>query len=272
MQPALVDTHAHLMDEAFADDLPAALERAQAAGVAEMVCVGYDLATSRAAVELASRYPKLRAAVGIHPNDASLARAGDFEEIAELARSPVVVGIGETGLDYYRTRTPPERQREALSWHLELAREVGLPVVIHNRDADEDVATLLEAYAARVSAGVPGVLHCYSSTDLAYLRRLLAAGFVVSFAGPLTFKANGPLREIAAHVPLDRLVVETDCPFLAPQRYRGRRNEPAYVRETALVLAEIHGLELSTLAPHLWSNAHRLFPGLGAERVGERAA
>ncbi|MBV9357215.1 MAG: TatD family hydrolase, partial [Chloroflexi bacterium] len=190
MPPALVDTHAHLMDEAFAEDLPAALERAQAAGVAQLVCVGYDLATSRAAVELAMRYPNLRAAVGIHPNDASLASAADFDAVAELAHEPVVVGIGETGLDYYRKRTPPERQREALSWHLDLARELGLPVVIHNRDADADVVTQLEPYAARVSAGVPGVLHCYSSTDPAYLRRLLAAGFVVSFAGPLTFK-NG---------------------------------------------------------------------------------
>jgi TatD DNase family protein len=272
MQPALVDTHAHLIDEAFADNLPATLERAQAAGVAEIVCVGYDLATSRAAVELALRYPSLRAAVGIHPNDASLASAADFDGIAELARNPVVVGIGETGLDYYRKRTAPERQREALSWHLELARALGLPVVIHNRDADDDVAALLEAYAARVSAGVPGVLHCYSSTDPVYLRRLLAAGFVASFAGPLTFKANGRLREVAGQVPLDRLVVETDCPFLAPQRYRGRRNEPAYVHETALVLAEIHGLELSTLAPHLWNTTHRLFPGLGVEPAAERAA
>jgi TatD DNase family protein len=272
MVPRLVDTHAHLMDNRFANDLPAVLERADAAGVVEMVCVGYDLATSRAAVDLATCYPNLRAAVGIHPNDAGLASAADFDTITELARNPVVVGIGETGLDYYRERTSPERQRQALRWHLDLARELGLPVVIHNRDADNDVVVLLEAYAARVSASVPGVLHCYSSTDSSYLRRLLDAGFVVSFAGPLTFKANGQLRDVARQVPLDRLVVETDCPFLAPQRYRGRRNEPAYVRETALVLAEIHGLELSDLAPHLWNNAHRLFPGLAAAHVGERAA
>jgi TatD DNase family protein len=258
----LVDTHAHVMDDAFEADREAVLSRAQAAGVAALVCVGYDLPTSRAAVDLAERVPWVWATVGVHPNAAGTASEAEFAEIEQLATSPRVVGIGETGLDYYRDRTPASRQREALDWHIRLAEERDLPLIIHNRLADADVAAALSAQPAH------GVLHCFSSADPEYLERLLAAGYCVSFAGPLTFKNNGRLSEMAARVPLDRLLVETDCPYLAPAPQRGRRNEPAFVRITAERLADVHGLSPDELCERLWSNTLRVFPSLAAVAVG----
>jgi TatD DNase family protein len=260
---SLFDTHAHLMDAAFDDDREAVLVRAQAAGIGAMLLVGYDLASSRAAVELARRLPWARASVGIHPNSAAEHSDADFREIAELARSPEVAAIGETGLDNYRQFTPPDRQRESLEWHLRLAQELVLPVIVHNRQADADVAEALSAAAADGPAGSsPGVLHCFSSDDPAYLGRMLDAGYLVSFAGPLTFKNAANLRAMAARVPFDRLLVETDCPYLAPAPHRGRRNEPAFVRDTAVCLAEVVGVEFAVLAEHLWKNSVKLFPAL----------
>lgn len=268
----MVDTHAHVMDAAFAKDVDAVLERARDAGVAGMVAVGYDLATSRAAVELAQRLPAV-ATVGIHPNSAGAATAEVFDEIARLARSPGIAGIGETGLDYYRDRTPSIRQQEALAWHLELAEALALPVVIHCRgDAEADLGPALEASARRrTNEEVPGLLHCFSSEDEAYLERMLAAGYYVSFAGPLTFRNAEGLRQMAKRVPLDRLLVETDCPFLAPEPMRGRRNEPAFVRHTATCLASLRGMALETLAEQLTANSQRVFPAL-ARMLSEAVA
>jgi len=269
----LADTHAHLMDPRFADDFGLVVERARVAGVVGLVCVGYDVATSRAAIALARQLPGAAATVGIHPNSVGDASDTDFDAIAELAREPEVAAIGETGLDYYRDRTPHARQREAFAWHLRLAEERQLPVVVHNRAADADVATLLERSAARrqrepARPPVPGVLHCFSSTDAAYLEAMLRAGYYVSFAGILTFPANGSLRALAARVPSDRLLVETDCPYLAPQPHRGRRNEPAFVRATASCLAELRGAALATLAADLWANSRAVFPALAAAGIG----
>lgn len=259
--PGLVDTHAHLMDPGFASELDSVLERARKAGVARLLVVGYDLPTSRAAVALARRFPELmRAAVGIHPNSAGTATEADFAEVAALASASEVAAIGETGLDYYRDRTTPARQQEALAWHLDLAERLGLPVVIHNRQADHDVGPALTRSAQRRSAnGVPGVLHCYSSEDREYLQRMLEAGYFVSFAGPLTFK-NSALRPVAASVPLDRLLVETDCPYLTPEPVRGRRNEPAFVRHTARHLAVVKAVSFEALTSQLWANSCRLVP------------
>jgi TatD DNase family protein len=250
---SLVDTHAHLMDMAFDVDREAVLARARAAGVGALLLVGYDLASSHAAVDLARRLPWTRASVGIHPNSASEHSEADFEELAELARSPEVVAIGETGLDYFRNYTPPARQRDALAWHQRLAQELALPLVVHNRQADADIADAL-------SDGETGVLHCFSSTDTAYLERMLDAGYAVSFAGPLTFKSADDLRAMAKRVPLDRLLVETDCPYLAPAPHRGQRNEPAFVRATAECLADVLGIEFDSLAERLWHNSIRVFP------------
>ena len=219
-----------------------------------MVIVGYDVSGSRAAVELARQLPDAGATVGIHPNSAGEATEADFDVIAELAQEPEVVGIGETGLDNVRKFTAPARQRDSFEWHLRLAAELNLPVVIHNREADRDVATLVSAHKPRA------ILHCFSSNDPAYLERMLDAGCYVSFAGTLTYKSAANLRHMAAQVPVDRLLIETDCPYLAPEPHRGRRNEPGFVRDTAECLANVINVSLESLSETLWSNTLRAFP------------
>jgi len=218
-----------------------------------MILVGYDLATSRAAIDLARATPDTWAAVGIHPNSAADAADADFEAVAELARAPEVVAIGETGLDNYRRFTPTDCQRKAFAWHLDLADRLDLPVIVHNRQADADLR------AATAGRTVRGILHCFSSHDVEFLDHMLDTGFYVSFAGTLTFKNAQPLREIAARVPRDRLLVETDCPYLAPEPYRGRRNEPAYVRETAQCLAAVLHTPFESLVDTVWGNASTIF-------------
>jgi len=254
----LVDTHCHVMDRAFDADRARVLANAREAGVSLLLLVGYDLATSKAAVSLARELGWARASVGIHPNAAAAHSDAQFAELARLAREPEVIAIGETGLDYYRQSTPHARQRQALEWHLDLAAELQLPVVIHNRQADADTeAALVERSAQH------GVLHCFSSTDSRYQDHMLAAGYYISFAGPLTFKSADDLRGMARRVPSDRLLVETDCPYLAPMPHRGQRNEPAFVRFTAERLAEVRGVSFTTLVEQLWHNTVRVFPQLG---------
>ncbi|MCC7366852.1 MAG: TatD family hydrolase [Chloroflexi bacterium] len=253
----LIDTHAHLMDTAFANDLPAVLERAAKAGVVALVCVGYDEPSSFAAVELAEQYPQLVAAVGVHPNASGAAAPGAFERLAKLARHPRVVGIGETGLDNFRKRTAPAIQQEWFRRHLDLAAELDLPVIVHNRDADDDVAPIIAEWAQ--ATGGRGVLHCFSGDD-AMLVAGLDAGFTVSIAGPITYKNAGDAPARAARVPLDRIVVETDCPYLPPHPHRGQRNEPAHIRLTASRLAGLHGVPVETFEDASTRNAVRLFP------------
>jgi TatD DNase family protein len=244
------------MDSAFDVDRADVIERAREAGVSAMVLVGYDLASSHAAVELARRLPASGAAVGIHPNSAAEASEADFSELADLSHSPEVVAIGETGLDNYREFTSPEVQRTAFAWHLRLAEERNLPVIVHNRQADSDILDVAAQHTAH------GVLHCFSSTNPGFLERMLAAGFSASFAGPLTFKNAAATRDMARRVPHNRLLVETDCPYLAPEPHRGRRNEPAFVRETAACLSSVIGVPQDVLTETLWANSLRLFGGL----------
>jgi TatD DNase family protein len=209
------------------------------------------------------------AAVGLHPNDVGTATPASFAEIERLAELPEVAAVGETGLDYYRERTPHAEQRDALDWHLHLAERLHKPVVIHNREADTDIAEHLEASAARRPSGeIPGVLHCFSSRDRRFLERMLAAGYFVSFAGPLTYRSAEALRTMAQYVPLPRLLVETDCPYLPPEPHRGQRNEPAYVRLTVERLAAIRGAPLPDMAHHLWTNSLTLFPALQGATAG----
>jgi TatD DNase family protein len=250
----LVDTHAHLMDPAFDRDRASVVDRAHGVGVTAMILVGYDLATSRAAIELARATPRTWAAVGIHPNSAAETPDADFAALAELALAPEVVAIGETGLDNYRHFTPPDRQRWAFAWHLDLAERLDLPVIVHNRDADADVASTVADRRVR------GILHCFSSHDPEFLGQMLDVGFYVSFAGPLTFRNADRTREMARRVPLDRLLVETDCPYLAPEPHRGRRNEPAYVRETAQCLATVLNVPFERMVDRLWTNTTAVFP------------
>jgi TatD DNase family protein len=264
----LVDTHAHVMDSAFDADRPAVLHRARAAGLEGIVMVGYDLPSSHAAIELARPIPWAVTAAGIHPNSVGKASEGDFEEIARLAKDPIVVAIGETGLDYYRDWTPPAQQREAFEWHAHLAERLRKPLIVHTRDAHEDVANILEASSRRRSqAEIPGVLHCFTgSRDFA--ARMQAAGYYISFAGPLTYKNSADLREVAATVRVDRLLVETDCPYLPPASHRGRRNEPAYVAETLHCLAEVRKVDEDNLREQLWDNSLRVFPTLALVAQG----
>jgi TatD DNase family protein len=257
----LIDTHAHLSAEAFASDLDAVLERAEAAGVGQIMCVGYDLATSEGAIALAERYSHIFATVGLHPN--SVAEApGDWQaRLSALARHPRVVAVGETGLDYYRDWTPPEQQLAGLRWHLELADELGLPVVIHNRDASADVQAELVPWATRRSTDAPpGVLHSFTG-DEAMMRACVDAGFAISFSGMVTFsnRSIDYLRDVARVAPADALLVETDAPYLAPTPYRGKRNEPAYVRVTAERVAAARDTAPEEIERLTTANARRTF-------------
>ena len=269
----LIDTHAHLMDARFDADRGAVVQRARQAGVGGLMLVGDDLPTSRAAIDLSRDIDDAWPTVGIHPNAAASISTDEWRELESLAQGANIVAVGETGLAYYRDWTPHDQQRVAFERHLRLAERLGVPVVVHNRDADGDVGRLLEVSAARRASGtVPGLLHCFSSTDPAYLQRMLDLGYFVSMAGQITFKNAGALRAIAATVPLARLLVETDCPYLAPVPHRGQRNEPAFVRDTAALLASLHGLSLETLAERLWHNSVAVFPALAEAQFDRSSA
>jgi len=249
----LTDSHAHLDDRRFAPDLEEVIGRAREAGVTAILTVASNLRAARASIDLAGRFPFIRVAVGIHPHDAAAAPDDYPERLRRLARLPGVAAIGEIGLDYHYDFSPRPVQREVFRVQLELARELDLPVVIHAREADGDIlAALREAGPGR------GVMHCFSG-DLAMAEACLDLGYHLSFAGNVTFPKSEELRRVAARVPLDRLLVETDCPYLAPVPKRGRRNEPAFVVHTARALAELRGMTLEELAAQATANARVLF-------------
>ena len=219
----LFDTHAHLHFPDFAEDLDAVLDRARAAGLRGMVTIGTDRESNRATVALAERHGDIWASVGIHPHDAGDATEADFEEMERLARGPRVVGLGEMGLDFFRDLSPRDVQERVFRRQLEMARRVRKPVIIHCRDAHpEALAILAEERVGEVS----GVMHCFSA-DVEVAKRCLDLGLMISLAGPVTYKNARALPEVARFVPEDRLVVETDCPYLTPTPHRGKRNEPA---------------------------------------------
>jgi TatD DNase family protein len=254
---ALIDTHAHLDDERFAADLPAVLDRARAAGVARVIAVGTTAASSRQCVALARQYPALRATVGIQPNHVAEAAPGDWDEVVALAAGPEVVGLGETGLDRYWDRTPFPQQEDYFARHLALSRQVGRAVVIHCREAEADVVRMLRDDFDR-HGPVRAVMHSFAG-DPATARACLDMGLYISFAGMLTYKNAEALRAVAAQIPLDRLLVETDSPYLAPVPVRGKRNEPAFVAHTAAVLASLKQVSPDVLAEQTTRNAHALF-------------
>lgn len=253
----LIDTHAHLDDERFKDDLPAVLERAAAAGVQRIVTIGIDAGTSAAAVKLAEAHPLLSAVVGIQPNHVAEIKSGDWECIFELVKHPKVVGVGETGLDRYWDRAPFPLQEEHFAQHLELARQLNKPVVIHCREAEADVVRMLRLEFDK-HGPIRGIMHSFTG-DAATAQACLQMGLHISFAGMVTFKNAEALRKVAATVPLDRLLVETDSPYLAPMPNRGKRNEPAYIVHTAKCLAEVQGISPETLAEQTTANAKALF-------------
>ena len=258
MAHALIDTHCHLDPHYFPAGADEPIARAQAAGIAGFVVVGVgkDLAPARAAVALAQRRPEsVAAAVGIHPHDASSWSGAAHAELAALARDAGVVAVGEIGLDYHYDHSPRETQRDVFARLIALAREVKKPIVIHTREAAADTLALLESEGAR---DVGGVIHCFSE-DRAFAERALALGFDLSFSGIVTFKGATSVHDVAAWAPLDRILVETDSPYLAPVPLRGKPCEPSYVVHTAKRVAELRGMSLDALADATTTNAERRF-------------
>ncbi len=251
--PDLVDTHAHLHFPQFAADLPEVLTRSRGAGVRRLVTVGTDADGSAAAVALARREPDVWATVGIHPHDAATGDEAALAEIARLSAEPRVVAIGEIGLDFFRNLASRDDQTRVFRRLLALARTAGKPVVIHCREAHAEVLKILTEEKVQE---VGGIMHCFSG-DVPIARQCLDLGMFVSLAGPVTYPNARALPEVARFVPGDRLVIETDCPFLPPQGHRGQRNEPAYLAITAARVAEVRGEPLEELAARLTANACR---------------
>jgi TatD DNase family protein len=255
----LVDTHAHLVGDEFDADRSEVIARAHNAGVITIITVGTGVDSSQRSIELAEKYEGILAAVGIHPHAAGTVTDAAIEGIARLAEHKKVVAIGEIGLDFYRDYSPRDSQIRIFQKQLDLAARLDLPVVIHCREAHQEMLATLHDWAAQhPERHPPGVIHCFMGaveTALQYLEM----GFYLSLAGYITYPVNRDAHDVIRSIPADRLMVETDCPFLTPQRYRGQRNEPAYVRLTAEELAEIRNVPLETLARETTENARRLF-------------
>lgn len=253
----LFDTHTHLFDDRFTSDLPAVIERAETAGVVGILAVGIDAASSTASVRQAAAFACVHAAVGIQPNHLAAAEPDDWDRVRRLAEAAKVVAIGETGLDRYWDDTPFGQQEEFFARHLELARQRQRPVVIHCREAEADMVRMLRDEFDR-HGPVRGVMHSFTG-DAATLDACLAMGLHISFAGMVTYKTGANLRALAARVPADRLLIETDCPYLSPIPHRGKRNEPAFVAQTALCLAQERGERIEDFAALTTANARQLF-------------
>ncbi len=253
-----MDTHAHLDDKAFDPDRAAVIARCAAVSLG-IVTIGTSVASSRAAVRLAGRHRGIWATVGVHPHNASSLDEGALRELERLATDDRVVGIGEIGLDYYRDLSPRPSQRDALRAQLELATRLDLPVCLHNRESTDDMLAVL-----RDVGTLRGVVHSFLG-DARLANEFLKLGVHLGIGGPLTFPKNGVLREAVRTVPLDRIVLETDCPYLTPVPYRGRRNEPAYVTYVAETIAEVKGIDPGDVAVQTTRNAVQLFDLAGAD-------
>jgi TatD DNase family protein len=263
-RPVFVDSHAHLDGEQFQADREQVIARALEAGVETMVAIGNGdgPGSMDCGVKLAEQYEFIYATVGIHPHEAKLATDAVFGELARLAKRPKVIAWGEIGLDYFYDHSPREVQRQVFVKQMELARAIKLPIVIHCRpsersdDAWQDCLALISGHW--VGSGLGGVLHCFTGT-WAHAKRALDQGFMISFAGNITFPKAQQIRDAAKEVPLDRMLIETDCPYLAPVPHRGKRNEPAFVRETARQLGELRGLSTEEMGVQTAKNFYRFF-------------
>ncbi len=266
----LIDSHCHLDLPHFDDDRDDVVARAEMAGVKTIVTIGIDLPHSAAAIALAERYPQVYATAGVHPNDCQEFGPATLVEIRRMSEHPKVVAIGEIGLDYYWDRTPPDRQKEVFQRQLDLAAELGLPVIIHNREAHEDVRTQLRTWVTKGSLPgsslsqrpFAGVLHSFSA-DLSMAEEAYEWGFILGLAGPVTFKNARQLHALVPHLRPDRLMVETDAPYLTPHPYRGKRNEPARVRLVAEKLAELWDMPFAEIE-RLTTTTAQTFYGLDA--------
>jgi len=253
-----VDSHAHIDVRRFDKDRDQVVSRAREAGVGAVVNVGCDLDSSGVSIKLAQQYGEVFAAVGFHPHSAAKMVDGDLDKLAELAQQPKVVAIGEIGLDFYRNLSPREAQIEAFKEQLELAERLGLPVIIHSRNAQEEVLSILIEWAGRSKRDKPlGVLHCFSG-DGKLAERYIEMGFLLSIAGPVTYSSSHAL-EIAHDIPLEKLLIETDCPFLTPYPHRGQRNEPSYLSFIAEKIGDIRGVPPDLVAERTAENAIQLF-------------
>jgi TatD DNase family protein len=268
----IIDSHCHLDFPDFAGDLDAVVERARAAGVERMITIGTRVSKAAGVAAIAERYDDVFFTIGTHPHEAAGEGAEDFEAMRAFARHPKCVGIGEAGLDYHYDSAPRDVARRVFRGHIALARELDLPLVIHTRDADDDMGAILtqEMGQGRFRA----VLHCFTASR-ALAETALGLGLMISFSGVVTFKKSEDLRGLARDVPLERLLVETDAPYLAPAPHRGRRNEPAFVMATAGVVAEARGIALEALASATRANTLGFFsrlpqaPGKPPQAVGK---
>ncbi|TFH02556.1 MAG: TatD family deoxyribonuclease [Calditrichales bacterium] len=250
----IIDTHTHLHFDSFDEDREQVVQRAIKNDIDAMITIGTDVATSRQSIELAHKFAVIYAAVGIHPNDSSNVTDEDFDQILELAKEEKVVAIGEVGLDYYRMYSPKEKQFDTLRRQVKLARKLGLPLIIHNREANEDILNVLNEEKADE---VGGVFHSFTG-DIHFLDSVLALNYLVSFTGPVTFR-HANYNQLIDRVPLSQLLLETDSPFLAPDPFRGKRNEPAYVRYIAEKISQIKGVSVDDLADITSENTQTLF-------------
>ena len=251
----LFDTHAHLNAIQYEEDIVEVIQRAKSEGVTHIVVVGFDQDTIKRAMELTEQYDMIYAAVGWHPVDAIDMTDDDLKWIKELASHPKVVAIGEMGLDYYWDKSPKDVQKEVFRKQIQLAREVKLPIIIHNREATEDVIKILQEEKA---SEVGGIMHCFTGS-LEVAKQCMDMNFYISFGGPVTFKNAKKPKEVAAEIPMDRLLIETDCPYLTPHPFRGKRNEPSYVKYVAEQIATLKGVSVEEIARKTSDNAMRLF-------------
>ena len=250
----LIDTHAHLQMDDYNNDRDAVIVRAAEAGVKYIINASFDLPSSRQAVKLAEEHENLYAAVGVHPHDAKLLDDKTLDALRDLAGHPKVVAIGETGLDYYRNLSPRSVQKSAFERQLRLAEKVDLPAIVHNREAHGDALEILRRHSGQVR----GVMHCFSG-DREFADTCIQMGLYISFAGPVTYSKSHRLREVVTYVQRDRFFVETDCPYLAPQFRRGKRNEPSYVKAIARKIAETRHTTFPEIAQITTANAKALF-------------
>jgi TatD DNase family protein len=261
----LIDSHCHLDFPDFAGELDAVVARAQAAGVGRIVTISTRVKRHAEVLAIAERFPDVYCSVGTHPHNAHEELDVTADELIARTRHPKVVAIGEAGLDYHYDHSPRDAQERGFRNHIAAARATGLPLVIHSREADDDMARILEEETGK--GAFPAVLHCFTgSRELA--ERAIALGLFISFTGILTFKKSDDLRSIAKSLPAGRVLVETDAPYLAPSRYRGKRNEPAYVAETAKVLAETRGVSLDEIARETNAGFFRLFSKVPRPEAG----
>lgn len=252
---SLIDTHAHLNDSKFTEDMPEVIARAGEARVDRIIVCGYDLESSRAAVDLAACYESVYATVGIHPHDAKSYNSDAEQAILELSRGRKVLAIGEIGLDYHYDFSPHDEQLTAFAAQIELAGRLGLPIVVHSRESNSEALEVLRGRAENISGCV---FHCFSG-DESFAQEVLDMGWYIGVDGPVTYKASEKLRRVVEMCPLDRLLVETDCPYLTPVPHRGKRNEPAYVRYVAEEVARVKGMTFEELAEATSANARALF-------------